>query len=525
MSKMKIIFNKITFAALLAGGLLGGCEKGLDVDPAQSIDASGALNTKEEITASIVGIYSPLKSPRLYGRDIIALPEALGDNGYVNSRSGRFLNEYNNVFGAHFTETIWTASYAAINQINLTLEAIPKLQVVPGPTAAEIALWEGQLYFLRGLYYFELMKAYAYTPGATVPSQERGGVVVSLKGYNNLAEAQTAQPARQSIDSVYKVIATDFRRSETRLLASTTERSLATKGAAQSMLSRVYLYAKNYDSARFWATTAITGLGVGRMTDVSDYISQWRSADNKETIFQVKFTLNSENIGVNESLQTSFTTLTAPGVLAITGGFGDLVPSLTLLNDLGIELNTGQSATGFTGTPAAIVSRTADVRNLLYEVGTTGRGAKSYVETTKYLGKNGFLNLDNVPVIRMSELYLNRAEAFATPGSPILDLAAALADLKVVKSRRYLNYSTTIEPLDNALILNPTALYEEILRQRRLELAFEGQRFHDLKRLGRNIVKSPPSGATIQFTDARILAPILQADVDGNPNLRQNFGY
>lgn len=522
---MKIIFNKIAVTTLALGALLSSCEKELDVKPAQSIDATTALDSKEEIIASITGAYSPLKSPRLYGRDLIGLSEALADNGYAvgSARSGRFLAEYTNNLGAHFTGTIWTASYAAINQINLTLEAIPKLQVVPAPTAAEIALWEGQLYFLRGLYYFELMKAYAYTPGAVVPSQDRGGVVVSLKGFNSLTEAQAARPARQSVDSVYKVIIADLKSAESRLLASTTERSLATKGAAQALLSRVYLYAKDYANAKLYADNTIAGLGIGRLTDVSDYIAAWRSADNKETIFQVKFALNSENIGVNESLQTSFTTLTAPGITAITGGFGDLVPTISLLNGLGITLTGGNTNAVFTGNNASIASRTNDVRNLLYEPGTTGRG-KSYVECTKFLGKNGFINLDNVPVIRMSEIYLNRAEAFATPGSPIFDAVAALADLKVIKSRRYTGYTGSAEETaDNAL--SPLNLYEEILRQRRLELAFEGQRFHDIKRLGRDIVKSAPSTIVIQFTDARILAPILQADVDGNTNLKQNFGY
>ncbi len=522
---MKIIFNKIAVTALSLGTLLASCEKELDVKPAQSIDATTALDTKEEIAASITGAYSPLKSQRLYGRDLIGLPEALSDNGYAvgASRSGRFLAEYTNNLGAHFTGTVWTASYAAINQINLTLEAIPKLQTVPAPTAAEVAAWEGQLYFLRGLYYFELMKAYAYTPGAVVATQDRGGVVVSLKGYNSLADAQAAKPARQSIDSVYKVIISDLKSAETRLLASTTERNLATKGAAQALLSRVYLYAKDYANAKLYADNVITALGVTRLSDVGEYISQWRSADNKETIFQVRFALNSENIGVNESLQTSFTTLTAPGITNITGGFGDLVPTITLLNDLGITLTGGNTSAIFTGNNASVASRSADVRNLLYEPGTLGRG-KSYVECTKFLGKNGFINLDNVPVIRMSELYLNRAEALATPGSPIFNAASALADLKVIKSRRYTGYAGSAEETaDNAL--TPTALYNEILRQRRIEFAFEGQRFHDIKRLGRDIVKSAPSTITIQFTDARILAPILQADVDGNTNLKQNFGY
>lgn len=520
---MKFFFNKITITVVLLATVLSACEKQLETDNPQTIPANSALDSKEEINASIVTMYALLKNVRLYGRDIIALPEALSDNGYATNKSGRLLAESNNNFGAHFTGTIWVNSYAAINQINLTLEAIPKLNLVPAPTAAEIASWNGQLRFLRGLYYFELMKAYAYTPGNIVAAQDRGGVVVSPRGFIVLDSFKIFKPARQSVDSVYKYIIADLKVAETNLLNSATEKSLATKAAAQALLSRVYLYAKDYANSKLYSDAVITSLGITRLTDQSDYVAAWRSAENKETIFQIKYALNSENPGVNESLQTSFTTLTAPGLTAITGGFGDLVPSITLLNDLGITLAGGNGSTNFTGANAAIASRTTDVRNLLYEPGTTGRG-KSYVECTKYLGKNGFINLDNVPVIRFSEMYLNRAEAFATAGSPIFDAALALADLKVVKSRRYVGYTgSALETADNAL--TPTQLYEEILRQRRIEFAFEGQRFHDFKRLGRDIVKSLPSLAIVQFTDARILAPILQADVDGNPNLKQNFGY
>jgi hypothetical protein len=136
------------------------------------------------------------------------------------------------------------------------------------------------------------------------------------------------------------------------------------------------------------------------------------------------------------------------------------------------------------------------------------------VECTKYIGKNGFINLDNIPVIRIAEVYLNRAEAMATPGSPVFDETAALADLNRIATARGLADFTLAGP----------DLYEEILRQRRIELAFEGHRFFDLKRLGRDIVKAPHYN-TLSFTDIRVLAPIPTREVDGNRNLAQNPGY
>ena len=128
-----------------------------------------------------------------------------------------------------------------------------------------------------------------------------------------------------------------------------------------------------------------------------------------------------------------------------------------------------------------------------------------------------------MPVIRIAEVYLIRAEAQVAPGTTVLNVAGALADLKLIKTRRYTDYVGSAQEIaDNALV--QADLFEEIIRQRRIELGFEGQRFFDLKRLGRDLGKAPHY-STIAFTDTRILAPIPQGDVDGNPNLKQNVGY
>lgn len=268
---------------------------------------------------------------------------------------------------------------------------------------------------------------------------------------------------------------------------------------------------KDYANAKRWADACITLAG-SRLTSASSYVAQWRAATHNESLFQLVFATNAENIGVNESLQTSYTTLTAPGNTSVTGGFGDLVPTISLMNDLGITLNGGNTTTNF-GLSVTGLTRGPDVRAQLYESGTIGRGA-SKVECTKFIGKNGFINLDNIPVVRIAEVFLNRAEAMSTPGSPVFNEAAALADLNTIAVNRGLT----------AFSLTGSALYEEVLKQRRLELAFEGHRFFDLKRLGRDLVKGPHY-LSVAFTDIRILAPLPQREVDGNKNLVQNSGY
>lgn len=520
---MKKYSFKFGMLAVFAGMLVTSCEKQLEIQPRQSIEATTALSSREAIDASITAIYARLKSARWYGRDMVGLPEALSDNGFATNKSGRFLPEAQNQQGAHFTNTIWTSGFGGINQINLTLAAIPNLPASLNLTQAEKNRWEGQLYFLRGLFYFDMMKVYAYIPGADVPSQNRGGVPLITRPISSVDSALGFKPSRAPIDDVYAQIVADFTTANNLLLNAATPgaaTAAANKAAAQGMLARVNLYRKNFGEAKRWSDSCINLAG-SRLATLTTVVTGWRAEHHPEALFQVRFATSAENIGVNESLQTSFTTLVTPGTPTL-GGFGDLVPTLTLLTDLGITLVGGNTSTTNFAAPAAIATRNTDVRNQLYEVGSGGRG-NAKVETTKYIGKSGFINLDNVPVVRIAEIYLNRAEAQATAGSSALNLANALADLKVLKSRRYTDYTGSAqETADNAM--NQAQLYEEILRQRRIELAFEGHRFFDLKRLGRDIVKAPHYN-TVAFTDTRILAPIFQGDVDGNPNLKQNPGY
>ncbi|MBL0133374.1 MAG: RagB/SusD family nutrient uptake outer membrane protein [Chitinophagaceae bacterium] len=499
--------------------LFSSCKKQLEIDPRQSIAADGALSSREAVEAVITSVYARLKNARQYGRDMITHPEALADNGFATNKSGRLLPEANNNFGAHFTGTIWSNSYAAINQINLTLEALQTLTLSPAITTVERDRWEGQLYFLRALYLFDLARVYSYVPGAVVSAQDKGGVPIILRGISSVDSALTFRPGRAPQDDVYAQVVADFTTAQGKLLSSASV-NLANKQAAQALLARVNLYRKNYGEAKRWADSCIALAG-SKMTTTSNYVNQWRVDTHGETLFQVRFATNGENIGVNESLQTSFSTLTAPGNTAVTGGFGDLVPSISLLNELGIALVGGNTTANF-ALNASVSTRNTDVRNLLYEPGTTGRGPAK-VECTKFLGKNGSINLDNIPVVRISEIYLTRAEAMSTPGSSVLNEAAAIADLKLLKVRRYTDYTgSAAETADGAL--TGTALLDEIIRQRRIELAFEGHRFFDLKRLGRDIVKGPHYN-TVAFTDIRILPAIPQGDVDGNTNLKQNAGY
>jgi starch-binding outer membrane protein, SusD/RagB family len=463
------------------------CESVLDVKPRLNIATDVALTTAEGMDAALNGVYDRLQSTNLYGRDLIAIPDALSDNGRATNKSGRLNPEYRNTAGAHFIN--WQFAYLAINQINLILDALPNIKTY---TDAKKALVEGQAKYIRALLYFDLMRAYAYEPGMEITTYNQGGVPIILKGISS--QDQIDLPSRPAIKDVYTQIYTDLTDAVSKL-TDFNNSVYPTKGAAQGLYSRVALYNKDFANAAKFATDALASKAATFSTNAT-YIAGWRAARHPEALFELIY-VTAENIGVNTSLQTTYTTLVTLGNRTTTGGFGDLVPSAALLADLDSEKDSVNKIT------------VLDIRRQLYELGTAGRGTAE-IECTKFLGKNGAVNLDNIPIMRMSEMYLNRAEARALSG----DETGALTDINVIRTRAGL-YA--------AKKLTGAALITEIAKQRRLELAFEGHRWFDLKRRGQDIVK--PLTGNIPYNDFRILANIPLNEVSTNKNIKQNFGY
>jgi starch-binding outer membrane protein, SusD/RagB family len=511
------IYKTLLFISVTA--LLSvSCKKQLEVTPLTAVDENAALKTKLGIEANIASIYSNLKAQSIYGRDMIAFPDALADNGHATNHSGRLIQEARNDIRFHFVN--WTALYYNINSINLVLDAVANnAAIIPAPTSVELARWEGQMRFLRALSYFNLVREYSYIPGAIVAGQDKGGVPLMLTGIRTVEVASTAKPARASIADVYTQIYADLTIAEAKLTNAEPETPYrANRAAAQGLFALVALYNKDYVKAKAEADLAIISHGANLST-VANTVSNWRLLRHPESLFEVSFASAAENLGVNVSIQSSFTSLTAPGNTTVAG-WGDLGAHRSLLADLGIALVAPAS---YGVTSAAIASRGSDTRNLLFELGSPGRGTV-FVECTKFISKSGTQYLDNIPVLRVADLYLIRAEAAcADPAAATYSLANALTDLKRIKSNRITGYAASVEETaDNGM--GQPALFNEVIRQRRIEFAMEGHRFFDLKRLGRDLLKSP-TYSDVLFNDYRILPPIPQGDLNLNPNLKQNVGY
>lgn len=456
--------------------LMISCESLLEINPRQSIDSSKALTTREAITSNLANIYSITKSTLHYGRDFVATVEALADHArIINRAGGRYQNQGTNVPNSHLGN--WATAYSLINEVNLLLEALPNANVTDEFRDAV----EGQARALRGLFYFNLMRAYSYEPGMAPTGTNKGGVPLALNGI--IDPSQIELKARDTQEAVYAQIYADLLAATTKA-PSTGGPTYFTKAAAFALLSKVALYNQDWANAEVYATSALALKGT--LVTNANYVSSWRTSVHPESYYEVTFTSDAETVGVNESVQSAFTTRVSLTSTTL-GGWGAVVPTTAYLN----------------------LFPTGDVRRNLYELGLN-RSNSTVIECTKFLGKTGTVYMDNIPLIRVSEVYLIRAEARAKQGKE----DDARTDVNAIATRAGLAaYDNTVVGAD---LLNAIDL------QRRLELGFEGDRWFDLKRRGLDVIKTT---GNVPYDDFRILAPIPVREIQSNPNLVQNLGY
>lgn len=473
--------KKLKYIALLAGSLfaVSACSDLLDTEPRQSISVEGALESGDVLTGLLFNCYDDFQSNARLGSAWFVMPEIMADNFTRNINRGTFGNQFNNVFGSHMGS--W-GNYGTMLRLNVIIEGSDAL-----PPAVV-----GEAHALRALSYFYLMNIYAYMPTSIIEDQNRGGVPLITEAVLSLSDVTF--PARASIDEVYDFMLADIETAIGLLNASGTKARF-TKASAAALGSRIALYRGNWALAAQYAEDAIAS-GIARLSTSAAYANDWATAVHPEALWYLEFQ-NNENQGPNESLQSIY--ISGPTLLHTNYvGNGDFTPSQAVRDLIG--------------------ANPSDVRNgILKPQSGPGRANPiGRIELHKFQGNTGQPNTDNIPIFRMSEMYLNLAEA----RYHLNQISAAQAALQTLK-RRNLN--------NPALLITTTgpALLEEILTERRTELLGEGHRFFDLKRYGRDIDKQAAdlSGETIEFSDARILAPLPGGDLNINPNLINNFGY
>jgi starch-binding outer membrane protein, SusD/RagB family len=434
---------------LALAGLVAACESPLDTNPTAQIDAGTALTSARGIELGLNGAYRSLQSGSLYGRQELAFSDLYTDNlGFTGTFTGDREVSTRAILPTNGeVGGIWSSAYIGINRANYILDAIAD---VGDLTDAKKAQYRGEVLWIRGLSYFLLAKYYGGVPLIEHPTETID---------------ESVQVERATLPETYAFIVKDLEEAAT-LLPAARANGRATKGAANALLARVYLEMGQYAQARDKATLLIND---AQYRLVANYETLWNGSKNTtESIYEVQFTTANSN-------SVAFWFYPTP---------------------LGGRL-------GFAPTPALYDA---------YEAGDTRRASSIATHTTGQRYGFKFRQVasgnENIPVVRLAEMYLIRAEANARLNAP---LATVAADINVIRTRAGL-------PNLAATVTTQQQLLDAILQERRVELAMEGFRFMDLRRHGK-------AEALLGIAANKLLWPVPQYERDANPKLAQNPGY
>lgn len=482
MKYVKIIFACLT---IMAGT---SCSKSFsDLAPYNALPLSVATSSEANLYTAVNGMYSGLRSTDLFGRMIGIKGDLMADNTWIKvANSGRFLdfNDYNITLTNTNAQALWAAAYVVIKNANLIINS----SLVKSTNVDQL---RGEAYAVRALVYFQLLLNFAKPFSA-----DAAGLGVPII----TAFDQGILPTRNTTAEVYKLINDDLNQAYTLMTFATNgsmtitgtnivrnfNSSYMTKFAARALQAKVYLHMGDWANAKTAALDVITNSGFTLVTN-ANFVAYWKNpaplTSKVETLFEVTNDI-SNNSGTN-----------ALAYLYDQNGYGDNLATTDLVSKY----------------------RAADVRLQLINTTTTS-GVTTYV-VNKYSNTNNTTDKDDIKILRFADVVLILAEAYARTGD---EVNARLRLNQVAQSR---------EPTFAGSIATGQALFDDIVLERRKELAFEGDRFYDLGRLNLPITKfrreNPITTIMVAPTDFRRVFPIPTTETDVNPNIKaqQNAGY
>lgn len=494
---MKKVFINILALSLFFS--LPGCSKDfLNLDPQSTETVNTFYETESDIKQAVSGCYTPLRD---LGRiNYWLFGEMRSDNSsfqYNNTNRGlesqrEFIDEFLVSATAESVLEFWEISYKGIANCNDVLGAIGNVEMAD----ASRNQYTGEAEFIRAFHYFNLVRQY-------------GGVPLRLKSVASPDESKSE--GRASVEEVYNAIITDITDAAGKLPATYTaaDKGRVTKGAAETLLAKVYMTQNNWDAAIPLLRSAMTR-GYALLPDYKQLLNP-ANKNNIESIFELQY------LGSDPELSSDFLYVFAP----FTSG-----SIVTGDASVGLDVSSGWNIP------------TADML-AAYETGDKRKDAcvsLGYIENGNFIdqpyvikynwGFTGPRRTDvNFIVLRYADVLLMLAECLNEKGYAANGEAFNL--LNQVRTRAGLEDKTA------AQVASQQPFRDAIAHERQVELAFENHRWYDIVRTGKAVAimtahgqreaqlkPNLPPGAYI-VTENKLLLPIPQREVTID-NLEQN---
>lgn len=450
---------------LVLGGILSSCDNFLEIDPNMSeLDTEFIFENDNTAIAALNGIYHSLQENGFASgnpHSVTFLGNTLADDAIEYDITSEKYDFYRNTLRADngTNNSIWSSAYKQLYITNSLLEGIEDNLNLSVESKNRI---EGEAKFLRAFIYYYLVHLYDEVP-----------LVLTTDYHTNQSLPRT------SVDEVYSQIQKDLEEALVHLpedyIHSEGEHIRPNKYAAYTLLARLALWKKDFTQAVVYASEVIDS-GKYELLE----LDQIFKANSKESIWQL--IPGNPNSGANEGIFILENNPSTPNIAS----------TISLTEDM------------------LSIWETNDLRYQNW-IGVYSEGNVDYYFPFKYKIKSGGDSEEYSMVLRLAELYLIRAEAYARSNNSQL----ALNDLNSIRNRAGLTDWTMLDIVD---------IEQALLDERRRELFSEwGHRWLDLKRfekIDEVLGQKKPS-----WQPHAKLLPIPEQDILRNPFLTQNIGY
>jgi hypothetical protein len=489
-----LVTKKPLGATLLTLGLLGlgSCTKEyLELQPRNAVSTDTFYANQTDANQATISAYSQIRGDGLYGHslwmmDIMADNSFVGGGGAADGIEFQQLDNYSIPASNPITTTHFQRAYLGVGAANQVLARVPAIDM----DATLKNQYLGEAAFLRALYYFYLVRGFGDVPLVLTPAASPSEVA-------NITRTPAAQ--------VYTQIENDLKDAITKLPTSYSGDNIgrATKWAATGLLAKVYLTENKMSDAATQANAVITSSGKSLWTNYADNF-KLENENGQESLFEVQYksglnayTYDGPGSAINEFWGARF--FGNPYVVS-GGGYGFNIPEKEFVS--GYESGDKRKAA------------TIFVPGDKYPDGQTQptslEGDPNGYNVRKFFAGTASTIWDsplNVPVLRLAEMYLIKAEALGAT-------ADGFTALNIVRRRA---------GLSDLSAGNTSDFRAAVLKERRYELAFEMDRWYDMKRT--NTLVNNTNLLAKGIKPFNNLLPIPQAEIDVNPSLTQNQGY
>lgn len=463
------------------------CKKNfLEKTPPDALAENIYFKTADQAKAGVNAAYATLENQNLYTKYLTKLFIAPTGDVVLNNTDGYNLMDFTYTAAEPALFLTYSTLYEGVYRCNIVLQKVPEINMDEGLKSRYLA----EVKFLRALYYWHLTTLFGEVPLFTEPFKTPEDALV----------------AKSSVADIYKVMIQDLEDAipvlplKSQYPASDLGR--ATKGAAESLLGKIYLYDKQYQNAYDWFSKVIASNEYGLIDDFNHIINV-NYENNIESIFEVQFAeIGASDVGNGQALNDN---------PQVNGGTGNTLPTQQLVNAFGSDdprlgytvFMQGQPFAPQLSTP----SQNLDTYQSIWS--PTGYNIKKGLIPVAYVNNRG----TNWPIIRYADVLLMYAEA----ANEIGKIEEARNAVNQVRER------PTVDMPDLTVDETNTKekMFQAIVHERRVELALEYHRFNDLRRWG----MAQDTLGHLGYTARNKYYPIPQIEIDINKNLKQATGW